>query len=216
MSDVNVAKDVKVAPQVTPTTGKPRIGIIIGSTRDGRLADKPAQWILKQAQARGQFEVELVDLRDHPMPFFNEAASDRWVPSQSPEARRWQETVARFDGFIFVVCEYNHSITGVLKNALDQAFTEWNRKAFTAIGYGGVGAARAIEHLRLIGLELQMVSTFETVHISGGDFVAISARGGNKAIEEIETHLLPAAKSAFDELLWWTRATMTARAKDAK
>ena len=208
--------NVKDSPKSTQTVtegSKPRIAVIIGSTRDARIADKPAQWILKQALARGEFEVELVDLRDHPMPFFNEAASDRWVPSQSPEARRWQQTVARFDGYIFVVCEYNHSVIGVLKNALDQAYTEWNRKAFTAIGYGGVNAARAIEHLRLIGLELQMVSTFETVHISGGDFLAITAKGGDKPVEEIETHLLPATKSALDELLWWTRATMAARAQ---
>ena len=202
--------------QAVDASRKPRIAVIIGSTRDARIADRPAQWMLKQAQARGEFDVELVDLRDHPLPFFNEAASDRWVQSQSPEARRWQELIARFDGFIFVVCEYNHSITGVLKNALDQAYAEWNRKAFTAIGYGGVGAARAIEHLRLVGLELQMVSTFETVHISGGDFFAITPKGGSKPIEEIETHLLPAAKSALDELLWWTRATMEARNKTAK
>lgn len=212
MSDIGKAAS---SSQLGVVDRKPHIAVIIGSTRDARIADKPAQWILKQAQARGEFDLELLDLRDYPMPFFNEVASDRWVPSKSPEARRWQETIARFDGYIFVVCEYNHSITGVLKNALDQAFTEWNRKAFTAIGYGGVGAARAIEHLRLIGLELQMVSTFETVHISGGDFLAITAKGGDKPIEAIETHLLSATKSAFDELLWWTRATMTARAKDA-
>ena len=213
---MSVSEKVESSSQQGTVGAKPRIAIIIGSTRDARIADKPAQWILKQAQARGEFDVEVLDLRDYPMPFFNEAASDRWVPSKSQEARHWQETVARFDGYIFVVCEYNHSITGVLKNALDQAFVEWNRKAFTAIGYGGVGAARAIEHLRLIGLELQMVSTFETVHISGGDFIAITAKGGDKPMEEIEMHLLPAVKSAFDELLWWTRATMAARAKDAK
>src|SRR5207248_6287988 len=92
----------------------PRIAIIIGSTRPARFADKPAQWMLKQAQAREDIEVELIDLRDHPLPFFNGVASSMWMPSQNPEARRWQETVGRFDGFVFVVAEYNHSITGVL------------------------------------------------------------------------------------------------------
>ena len=116
---------------------KPRIAVIVGSTRPTRFADKPAQWILKQAQARDDFEVELVDLRDHPLPFFDEMASNAWMPSQNPEAVRWQKTVGRFDGYIFVVPEYNHSIPGVLKNALDQAYKEWNRKPFTAIGYGG-------------------------------------------------------------------------------
>lgn len=194
---------------------KPKIAVIIGSTRPTRLADLPAQWILKQAQSRGDMEVELIDLRDHALPFFDEMASNMWMPSQNPEAIRWQETVGRFDGYIFVVAEYNHSITGVLKNALDQAYKEWNRKPFTAIGYGGLGAARAVEHLRLIGVELQMVSTHAAVHIGGGDFMAIHPMIGKKPIEEIEANLLPAAKTALDELVWWAKATMAAKALDA-
>ena len=110
---------------------KPRIAVIIGSTRPTRFADTPAQWILKQAQARDDIDVELIDLRDHPLPFFDEMASNMWMPSQNVEAIRWQETVARYDGYIVVVAEYNHSITGVLKNALDQAYKEWIRKPFT-------------------------------------------------------------------------------------
>jgi NAD(P)H-dependent FMN reductase len=192
---------------------KPRIAVIVGSTRPTRFADIPARWILEQAQARGDMEVELVDLRDHPLPLFDEMASNRWMPSQNPEAVRWQETLARFDGFIFVVAEYNHSITGVLKNALDQAYKEWERKAFTAIGYGGVGAARAVEHLRGIGSELQMVSTRSVVHIGGADFMAIHpGLGGKQTVEDIESHLLPSATAALDELTWWAKATMAARA----
>src|ERR1700733_8550587 len=116
-------------------TTKPRIALIIGSTRPTRLADKPAQWMLKQAQARGDMEVELVDLRDHPLPFFDEMATNKWMPSKNPEALRWQKRIAEFDGYIFVVAEYNHSITAALKNALDEAYNEWGRKPFTAIGY---------------------------------------------------------------------------------
>lgn len=191
---------------------KPRIAIIIGSTRPSRLAEKPAQWILKQAKARTDIDAELVDLRDHPMPFFDEIASNRFMPSQNPEAIRWQETVNKYDGFIFVVPEYNHSLPAVLKNALDEAYLEWNHKPFTAIGYSGVGAARSIEHLRQIGIELQMVSTASAVHIGGGDFFTVSPFGQDRPIEEIEANLLPSAKSAFDELVWWARATMAARA----
>lgn len=195
-------------------TPKPRIALIIGSTRPTRFADKPAQWMLKQAQARGDIDVEIVDLRDHPLPFFDEMASNLWMPSKNPEALRWQETIGRFDGYIFVVAEYNHSITGVLKNALDQAYKEWIRKPFTAIGYGGLGASRAVEHLRMIGIELQMVSTHAAVHIGGGDFMAVAQRGGNKPIEDIETSLLPSAKMALDELVWWAKATIAAKAAD--
>ena len=195
---------------------KPRIAVIIGSTRPTRFADTPAQWILKQAQARTDIDVEIVDLRDHPLPFFDEMASNMWMPSQNPEAIRWQETIARYDGYIFVVAEYNHSITGVLKNALDQAYKEWIRKPFTAIGYGGTGATRAVEHLRGIGVELQMVSTHAAVHIGGGDFMAIHPAFGNKPIAEIEANLLQSAKTALDELVWWAKATMAAKAEDAR
>jgi NAD(P)H-dependent FMN reductase len=192
-------------------TVKPRIAVIIGSTRPSRFADKPAQWILKQAQARGDMDVELVDLRDHALPFFDEMASNKWMPSQNPEAVRWQQTVGKYDGYIFVVAEYNHSITAALKNALDQAYNEWNRKPFTAIGYGAVGGARAVEHLRSIAIELEMVSTHATVHIGGGDFYGVHPAFGKKPIEEIESSLLPSAKTSLDELVWWAKATMAAK-----
>ena len=136
---------------------KPIIALIIGSTRPTRFADKPAQWMLKQAQQRRDIDVEVVDLRDHPLPFFVEVASNAWAPSQSAAAVAWQKTVGKYDGYIFVISEYNRSITGVLKNALDQAYVEWGRKPFTAIAYGSMGGARALEHLRGIGVELQMV-----------------------------------------------------------
>jgi NAD(P)H-dependent FMN reductase len=190
---------------------KPRIAVIVGSTRPTRFADAPAQWVLKQAQARGDMDVELVDLRDHPLPFFDEKASNMWMPSENPAAVRWQKTVARYDGYIFVVSEYNHSITGVLKNALDQAYQEWNRKPFTAIGYGSVGAARAIEHLRSIAVELQMVSTHAVIHIGGVDFRTVHPMFGKKPFNEIEPSLLPSAKTALDELVWWAKATMAAK-----
>lgn len=191
---------------------KPRIAVIISSTRPTRFGHVPAQWMLRQVQARPEFDVELVDLRDHPLPFFDEMASNLWMPSKNPEAVRWQQTLARFDGFIFVVAEYNHSITGVLKNALDQAYNEWKHKPFTAIGYGGTGAVRAVEHLRLIGVELQMVSTHASVHIGGVDFWAVHPMGSKQPIEAIEKNLLQSTKTALDELLWWCKATMPARA----
>jgi hypothetical protein len=99
--------------------------------------------MLQQTQARDDIEAELVDLRDHPMPFFDEKGPPMSTPSENAEVLRWQKALARYDGFVFVVAEYNSSVTGVLKNALDQAYKEWGRKPFTAIGCGGTGAARA-------------------------------------------------------------------------
>src|SRR5438034_8235424 len=143
----------------------PRIAIITGTTRATRFGEKPAKWIHGIAAARADMSVELIDLRDYPMPFFDEPASNAWVPSKNEVAKRWQKKVAEFDGFIFVTAEYNRSMPAVLKNALDYAYPEWNRKAAAYVGYGGVGAARAIEQLRLNCVELQMAPTRSGVHI---------------------------------------------------
>ncbi len=196
-------------------SAKPKIAMIIGSTRPTRFADIPAQWMLKQAKARTDMEVELLDLRDFKMPFFDEKASNAWMPTENPEAIRWQQTIGKFDGYIFVVAEYNRSITGVLKNALDEAYVEWNRKPFTAIAYGSMGGARALEHLRTIGVELQMVSTRAAVHIGGSDYMTVHHAGHRKPIEDIEAHLLPSAKAALDDLVWWAKATMAAKKAEA-
>ena len=190
---------------------KPHIALIIGSTRATRFADKPAQWMLKQAQKREDMSVELVDLRDFDLPFFNEMASNLWMPSQDHKAVAWQNKLAEFDGYIFVVAEYNRSVTGSLKNAMDQAYKEWNHKPMAAIGYGGLGAGRAIEHLRTISVELQMVPVRNAVHIGGGDFFKVHPMGANAPIEEVEASLLPAAQATLDDIVWWANATMAAR-----
>ncbi|MGY6696582.1 MAG: NADPH-dependent FMN reductase [Roseinatronobacter sp.] len=193
-------------------SAKPRIAVIVGTTRDSRFGDVPADWIVSRAKARDDWEVEKVDLKAFDLPLFNEVASNAWVPSEDPAARKWQETIARFDGFIFVTPEYNRSITGALKNALDQAYVEWNRKAFGIVSYGSVGGTRAAEHLRTIGIELQMVSTRSAVHIGGGDFFSVHPLGGDpKPIESIEGSIGASADSMLEELDWWTRATMAAR-----
>ena len=190
----------------------PKIAVVIGSTRQTRFADKPAAWMLKQAQARDDMTAELVDLRDFDLPLFDEPASNKWMPSSDPKAIAWQKKIAEYDGYIFVVAEYNHSITGALKNALDQAYKEWNRKPMGAIGYGGVGAARAVEHLRGIAVELQMVPVRAAVHIAGGDFMAVHPLGQNGPIEDIEDHLKPSATALLDDIVWWAKATMAAKA----
>jgi NAD(P)H-dependent FMN reductase len=89
--------------------------------------------------------VEVLDLREYPMPFFDEVASNAWVPSENEVARRWQKKVAEFDGYIFVSAEYNRRVPAALKNALDYAYPEWNKKPAAFVGYGSLGAARAIE-----------------------------------------------------------------------
>ena len=190
----------------------PKIALIIGSTRAARFADIPAQWMLAQAQARDDMTVELVDLRDYNLPLFNELASNAYMPSQDANAVKWQKKMAEFDGYIFVVAEYNHSVSAALKNALDQAYVEWAHKPMSAIAYGSMGGARALEHLRNIAVELQMVPTRNAVHIGGGDFWRVHpGMGGSGNLSDIEAALLPSAKLTLDDIVWWANATMAAR-----
>jgi NAD(P)H-dependent FMN reductase len=197
-------------------TGKPRIAVIVGSTRATRFADKPAAWIFDLARQRTEWEVELVDVRDFDLPFFNERASNLWLPSEDPHAVAWQKKLATFDGFIFVTAEYNRSIPASLKNALDQAYREWIHKPAAVLGYGSTGGARAVEHLRTIAVELQMVPVRSGVHIMGADLMKVHPMGENGPISEIENHTLPSAKAMLDDLAWWTRATMAARSADTE
>jgi NAD(P)H-dependent FMN reductase len=192
-------------------TSKLKIGIIISTTRTTRFGHKPAQWIRDIAAQRSDLDVEIVDLRDFPMPFFDEVASNAWAPSQNPIAQRWQKKVAEFDGYIFVTAEYNHSMPAVLKNALDYASPEWNKKAAAFVGYGAVGGARAIEHLRGIAAELQLATIKVGVYIQGADFMAVWKEG--KDVKDI-AHLQGGVKDLLDQLVWWTRALKAARDQD--
>ncbi|TNE65959.1 NADPH-dependent FMN reductase [Celeribacter ethanolicus] len=190
----------------------PKIAIVIGSTRDARFADKPAQWLFSKAQElSSELDFELVDLKDFDLPMFNEMASNLWMPSSDENAIKWQEKMAEFDGYIFVTPEYNSSIPASLKNALDQAGKEWVRKPAAVMGYGAVGAARAVEHLRAVVINLQMVPVRSAVYISGSDFFKVSPLGANGEMSEIEAGILPSVEAMLGDLAWWTKATKAAR-----
>lgn len=190
---------------------KPRIAVVIGSTRQTRFADKPVAWFMEKVKNHPELDFEVVDLRDVDLPLFDEPASNAWMPSSDPRAVAWQKKIGAFDGYVFVVAEYNHSITGALKNAMDQAFVEWNRKPMTAIAYGSMGGARALEHLRAIAVEVEMVPLRHAIHIGGADFFKVWNGGENAQISEIEGNLQNALKATLEELSWWARVLKEAR-----
>lgn len=187
-----------------------KIAIIIGSTRATRFADKPAAWLQQIVAQRRDAQFEMLDLRDYPMPFFDELGSNAYVPTQNEVAVRWQRKLTEFDGYIIITAEYNRAPTAVLKNALDYAYPEWNRKAVAFVGYGSVGAALAIEQLRTIAIELQMAPIRTAVHIQGADFFGAWQQGA--ALEDM-AHLQPGVTAMLDELVWFTDALKTARDK---
>lgn len=187
---------------------KPKIGIIVGSTRAARFADKPTEWIARIAAEYSDLAFEVVDLRDYPMPFFEEAASPAWAPSQNEVAQRWQKKIDELDGYIFITAEYNRAPTGVLKNAIDYAYNEWNKKPAAFVGYGGVGGARAVEQLRLILIELQMAPTRSAVHVGMEPMLGMLRNG--KDFGDYD-YLGASVGPMLDELLWWTRVLKAGR-----
>jgi NAD(P)H-dependent FMN reductase len=192
---------------------KAKIAVIISSTRPTRFGDKPAKWIADHAAARGDLDVEIVDLADYNLPLFDAPASDLWMPTPNEVAAKWQAKLNEFDGFIIVTAEYNRSITGALKNAIDWAYKPFVRKAVAFVGYGSVGGARAIEHLRNIMVELQAVPVRQAIHIGGSDFLPIMF--GQKTWDETKVNFDQFVPDVLDNLVWWTNATKTAREADA-
>jgi len=143
-----------------------KIAIIIGSTRPGRRGDGVAHWVHDLAAKRGDAQFELVDLRDFDLPHLDEVMPAAMGQYQHPHTRAWAEKVASFDAFVFVTPEYNHSTSGVLKNAIDFLYAEWVNKAAGFVSYGSAGGTRAVEHLRLVLGELQVADVRAQVALS--------------------------------------------------
>ena len=183
-----------------------KIKVIVGSTRSNRFSEKPARWIHDEAKKRAGLDVELLDLRDYPLPFFEEPmppgmAKDAYT---HPVVVRWRDKVREADGFIICTPEYNHGYPAVLKNALDYVYFAWSRKAVAFVSWGGSGGTRCVEQLRLVAIELDMAPTRFAVHIPNPWFI--------KDVSELETE--PNRQSAtalLDQLTWWAGALHSAR-----
>jgi len=182
------------------------IKLIVGSTRANRFADLPAEWMMDQAAKRSNLTVERLDLRDYALPFFDEPmppglARDSYT---NPAVVRWREKVKEADGFVICTPEYNHGYPAVLKNALDYVYFAWSRKPVAFVSWGGHGGTRAVEQLRLVAIELDMVPIRFAVHIPNPWLIRSAA--------EIDTEANRLAASALlDNLAWWGRALQAAR-----
>src|SRR3990167_8722275 len=154
---------------------KLNIKVIVGSTREARFSDKAAAWITGEIRKQKEIEVETLDLRNYDMPFYNEPVSPSYKqePFKNEAVARFTKKIAEGDAFVIVTPEYNHGTSGVLKNALDWVYQEWNNKPVSFVSYGSVGGARAIEQLRLVAVELQMAPIRNSVHIPGEQYFPV-------------------------------------------
>jgi NAD(P)H-dependent FMN reductase len=184
-----------------------KIKVIVGSTRANRFSEKPAAWMFEEARQREELDVELLDLRDFPLPFFEEAIPPGLQGPKGydqPVAARWRDKVREADGFIICTPEYNHGYPAVLKNALDYVYYDWARKAVAFVSWGGTGGTRGVEQLRLVTIELDMVPTRWAVHIPNPWFIKEAAELRTDANQQ-------SAKALLDHLTWWARALKNAR-----
>jgi NAD(P)H-dependent FMN reductase len=186
-----------------------RIGIILGSTRPNRNGEQVAKWVYEIAARRGDAEFELVDLRDYPLPHLDEPVPPSMGQYQNDHTKQWAEKIASFDGFVFVTPEYNHSTSGVLKNAIDYLYAEWNNKAVGFVSYGSVGGARAAEHLRLIAGELQMADVRQQVALS------LLTEFENYSVFKPGAYNAAALETLLDQVIAWSSALAPLRQAEA-
>lgn len=187
----------------------PKIKIIAGSARPGRFNIQPATWIYDIAKARGDAEVELLDLAQIALPFLDEAIPASQDKYEHEHTKAWAASIGEADGFIFVTPEYNHSYSPVLKNAIDYLFKEWNHKPVSFVSYGSLaGGSRAVEHLRGIAAELKMYDLREQIMFP--NYWENMSTEGKYQFSERNAD---SAKGLLDNLVFWAGAMKEARAK---
>lgn len=186
-----------------------KIAVILGSIRSIRRGGRVAKWLMSALSKYKDINVELLDLVDYPLPFFNESNSPEGLEGNytNTVAKKWSAKVAEADAFILITPEYNHGTSAVLKNALDWLYPEWNKKpvAFVSYARGAGGGIRAVEQLRINVIELQMAPIHDAIHIS--QVLDTIDENGNLLKGHYEERLA----SLMDELLWWAKALKTAR-----
>jgi NAD(P)H-dependent FMN reductase len=191
-------------------TRTPRIQVILGSTREGRAGEQVARWVADLAAQRSDVDIELVDLRDFPLPFFDSPVSPKRALSDDPRVQAWAAKVAEADGYIFVTPEYNYGYPAVLKNALDHLYYQWNDKPVGFVGYGGIaGGIRAVQQLRQVVVELGLVQVRTQVLIPKV-FAAFGDDGQPADAMHSKT-----ASALLDEVADWARMLQAKREADA-
>ena len=181
-----------------------KIGIIIGSTRPGRVGETVGKWVYEQSKGRSDAEFELVDIKEYDLPLLDEPKLAAVQDYSKDHTKKWSAKIAEFDGYIFVTPEYNHSTSAALKNALDFLYNEWTNKAAGFVSYGAIGGARAVEALRPIMAQFKIADVREQVmFMTADDF----ENGELKAKPRHEKSI----NTLFSQLISWSEALKTVR-----
>ena len=190
------------------------VALITGTTREGRFSGLVAEWISGHLAEHPEVDIDGVDLRDHPLPFFDgmaPARTGRDYPRD--DVAGLGRAIDAADGYVVLTGEYNHGYPAVLKNAMDWTFVEWRHKPITFVGWGNVGGARAIEQLRQVAVEFEMAPLRHAVHILPETMIAVRQAGDDADVALLAPHEQK-LELMIDDLLWWMRALTPARAGD--
>ncbi|MEU2678341.1 NAD(P)H-dependent oxidoreductase [Streptomyces sp. NPDC007107] len=183
-----------------------KIAVILGSTRTGRAGEHVARWVVEQAQQRGDAEYELIDLAEVDLPQIDQPSPPARGHYADPDTQRWARTVVAYDGYVIITPEYNHSFPGVLKNALDRVYAEWNNKAAALVSYGIDGGVRAVEALRPVLSALQLAHVAPQVSLNlRTDFSGFGAEFNPGE------HQSTALTATLDQLVSWSKALARTR-----
>jgi len=195
-----------------------KLAIIVGATRQGRKTLQQAKWVANTAKKMEDVEVELLDLKDYPMPFFDEPISPRYNPDRQidPAAKPWLDKLTDSDAYVFVTPEYNHSVTGVLKNALDYVTWELQRKPVQVVSHGASGGARAATDLKEILSESKAVPlpTYSPLAMVGMSELIDEEGNLSEAAKTKPYGPQTALETMLDELKWYSDTLAAARAND--
>lgn len=190
-----------------------KIAVIVGSTREGRISPKIAKWVAKQAELK-RLKTKLIDLKEYPMPFFDEVGSPQYNPSRklNPVVKKFLDETDKYDGYVLVSPEYNRSYSAELKNALDYLDFQFIKKPVQLVSYGSTSGAQAIAHLRGVVPGVGGVTMPKAVMVNTS-IIGEFDDDGNVSNEVAENPHGPssALNSALDDLLWYTKALKNAR-----
>ena len=198
------------------TSKKLELKIIIGSTRPNRFSEQTANWFTEIAKNYPEFSVEVLDLRDYPMPYYEEANSPSQIKVgdyKNEIINKWGRKIGEADAFVIISPEYSHGYSAVLKNALDYVYAPWNNKPVAFVGYGSVGGGRAVEQLRVVSVELQMAPIRNAVHIIAP--WTLTESDGSLRVGALSSYE-SSANELLKQLLWWAETLRAGRERDSK
>ncbi len=159
-----------------------KIGIIIGSVREGRNGEAVARWVHERASSREGVDYQLIDLKSFDVPVFTSATNPMLAGKkyESDAVTAWSDAIDGCDAFIFVTPEYNHGVPGGLKNAVDSLGPEWVGKAIAFVGYGADGGVRSVEQWR------QIIGNFSMVDVRAQLALSLFTDFGESGFAPIE------------------------------